>query len=104
MNRVSDQAILVTGAKARMFSVPLFCTFSPRCCRNVTVANRRCDTVRAVLTARIMRSHGSYHGARGGSRNEPTLWAAHLLLDRGHARLAFERCDSARPPQAHSAC
>src|ERR1700682_4758043 len=55
----------------KMFSVPLFYTFSPRCCRNVTVANRRCDTVRAVLTARIVRSHGLYHGARGGSRNEP---------------------------------
>jgi len=69
-----------------MFSVPLFYTFSQRCCRNVTVANRRCDTVRAVLTARIVRSHGLYHWARGGSRNEPTLRAA---LDLGHACRVF---------------
>src|SRR6266849_302247 len=84
--------------------VPLFCTFSPRCCRNVTVANRRCDTFGAVLTARIVRSHGSYLWVRGGSRNEPTLRAAHLFPDLGHARRVFGRCNSARPPQANSAC
>jgi len=39
----------------------------------------RCDTFRAVLPARIVRSHGWCHGARGGSRNEPMLSAVRLF-------------------------
>src|SRR5258706_12961479 len=35
-----------------MFSVPLYYTFSSRCCRNVTVVIRRCGSIRSVLTAR----------------------------------------------------
>ena len=46
--------------------VPSCSTFFLRCCPNVTVANSRCDTVRAVLTARIVRSHGSCRWVRGG--------------------------------------
>src|SRR5665811_315843 len=78
------------GGSTRTVRVPLCFRFFPRCCRNVTAANRRCGSVGAAPAIRIVRSQGLCRLVRGGPRNEPALPAADLFLHLGHACRAFD--------------
>ena len=63
--RNQSRQFAINHAGGQRFS-SIVATFSPCCCRNVTVENRRCGNFCKVLTACIGRSRGSGHWVRGG--------------------------------------
>ena len=80
-------------------SVPFTSAFFLSCCRDVTMANRRCAIVRPVRTARNERSWCRLVFA-GGPWNEPELLFTVPFSGAGPAGRLLDGCDCAHQPEA----